>query len=239
MFCMLLRKHLSGARLLGVEQAHAGAGGPSSGSRPSTSWGTGWSGSWPWRPSATTPTCSCWTGRAASWTACAGSDSGLDSQGGRPPAPAGDVLPPPPRRGQGGPPGRRPGGAGAAAGRRPGGGPGGPVAAGHLRRPVPPGVPGAGLPGGGRHRRAPAPAGAGGARRPAGPGGGAARSCPGVSLYPTDDFYDGAPGTSPSCPSGSTRGRRRSGRTPPSPCSWTTSSPSGSSRSGCGRRART
>ena len=77
----------------------------------------------------------------------------------------------------------------AAPLRRPGGGPGGQVAAGHLQRPVPPGVPGAGLPGGGRHRRAPERAGPCRPGAAAGQSGGAARPGPGTPPLPHPTFF--------------------------------------------------
>lgn len=65
-------------------------------------------------------------------------------------------------------------------------GPGGPVAAGCLRRPVPPGLPGAGLPGGRKHRRAAGRHGTGGQAAAVGRAGGTAEGCTGKSLYPRD-----------------------------------------------------
>ena len=81
MFCMLLRKHLTGGADPGAEPAATGADSGISGWRPWTSWATGWSAAWCWRPWAAGPTSCCWTGRGVSSTASAGWTATLSTSG--------------------------------------------------------------------------------------------------------------------------------------------------------------
>ena len=71
MFCMLLRKHLQGARILELNQPPLER---ILEFRLETldELATGWSAAWCWRPWAAAPTSCCWTGRGASSTASAG-----------------------------------------------------------------------------------------------------------------------------------------------------------------------
>ena len=142
------------------------------------------------------------------------------------------VLPPPPSPGEAGPRRPEPGGTGGPALRRPGGGPGGQVAAGYLQRPVPPGVPGAGLPGGWSHRRASERAGTAGRARLLDGLEGLLARVRSTASPPPCSAGTGPPGTSPSSPWPSTELWWSAPPSPPFRSCWTGSMSSGSTWSG-------